>query len=152
MTGADPLDGTWHIVSTSLPFWRSRVAPSVTYSPLPDGRVLDVVQYTARGRVRLVVGADSRVADGYHWRGLTPLTRLTSSRWRVVAADESAPEPTAQWAVTAFEKTLFTPAGVDVYCRATTIDPPAHDAALAALGADPALAGFVARLFTPALG
>jgi hypothetical protein len=146
------LDGTWHIVATSLPFWRSRQAPSVTYTPLPDGRILDVVHYTTRGRSRLVIGADTLVDGGYHWRGLTPLTRLTSSRWRVVAEDQGASDPAAQWAVTAFEKTLFTPAGVDVYCRARAIDPAASEAARAAIAADPGVASFLSGLFTPALG
>lgn len=148
----DAVEGTWHVVATSLPFWRSRQSPSVTYTPLPDGRILDVVHYTSRGRGRLVIGADTVVEGGYHWRGLTPLTRLTSSRWRVVAADESAASLDGRWAVTAFEKTLFTPAGIDVYCRAPAIDPAASDAARAAIAADPTVADFLPRLFTPALG
>ncbi|MBB6626397.1 hypothetical protein H5V45_03585 [Nocardioides sp. KIGAM211] len=146
-----PVSGTWFVVATSLPFWRRRSAPGVTYAPLPDGRVLDAVHYRSRGADRLVLGADTPAPDGtWHWRGLTPLTRLTSSTWRVLAFDEDPPEAWGRWAVTAFEKTLFTPAGVDVYCRAERIGDEARAAAIAALGADPGLAGFVPRLFDPA--
>lgn len=148
MTTTDPVSGTWFIVATSLPFWRSRTAPSVTYAALPDGRVLDAVHYRRGGRDRLVLGADTPVDGGYLWRGLTPLTRLTSSRWRVVASDDSEGGPSERWAVTAFEKTLFTPAGVDVYCRAPSITADADAAARAVLTGD--LAGFAARLFEPA--
>ncbi len=147
---ADPVTGTWHIVETSLPFWRRRTSPSVSYLPLPDGRVLDVVHYRSRGSGRLVLGADRPAPDGgFVWRGLTPLTRLISSHWRVVAADESAAEAGGRWAVTAFEKTLFTPAGVDIYCRGEAISVAARTAAVAALEADPTLAGFVPALFAP---
>lgn len=134
MTVADPVDGTWHIVATSLPFWRKRSDPAVTYAGLPDGRVLDAVTYRAGDRDRILLGADTRDGDGFVWRGLTPLTRLTSSRWRVVSSDEAAEDPAGRWAVTSFEKTLFTPAGVDVYCRAPRISDDARAAAYAVAG------------------
>lgn len=113
----DAVDGTWYIVRTSLPFWKPRQNPTVTYAPLPDGRVVDTVSYTRRGRERLVVGVDEPDPDGsWVWRGITPLTRLVSSRWRVLASADD-------WAVTHFEKTLFTPAGWDVYCRSPRASP-----------------------------
>ncbi len=147
MRRSDAVCGTWFIVATSLPFWRSRTSPSVTYADLPDGRVLDAVHYRSGGKDRIVLGADTPVADGFRWRGLTPLTRLTSSRWQVVANDESAAEPSGRWAVTSFEKTLFTPAGVDVYCRAESIAPDAMTAARATLTGD--LEAFLPQLFEP---
>ena len=150
MRTSEGVAGTWFIVETSLPFWRHRSAPSVTYADLPDGRVLDAVHYRTRGRDRLVLGADTRVSDGFRWRGLTPLTRLTSSRWRIVALDERAESPGDRWAVTAFEKTLFTPAGVDVYCRAEQISEASLATARASLTGD--LAAFVPRLFAPGRG
>ena len=60
----DPVTGTWHIVETTLPFWRRRTSPSVSYLPLPDGRVLDAVHYRSRGSGRLVLGADTPAPDG----------------------------------------------------------------------------------------
>jgi len=135
----DPVSGTWFIVATSLPFWRRRTDPAVTYAPLPDGRVLDAVTYRSRGRSRVVLGADTRdgsVEGGWSWRGLTPLTRLTGSRWRVVASGTTGDGPDHVWAVTSFERTLFAPAGTDVYCRAPRISPEARELAYAAAGRD----------------
>lgn len=107
--------GTWFVVRTSLPFWRTRDDPTVTYTPLPDGRVVDTVRYTRRGKVRLVHGLDEPTPDGgWKWRGVTPLTRLASSRWRVLHGEE-------EWAVTHVDRTLFTPEGWDVYARAPTL-------------------------------
>lgn len=139
------LCGTWQIVATSLPFWQSRSDPAVTYAPLPDGRVLDAVSYSRGGKERLVLGVDTAVAEGWEWRGLQPLTRWSTSRWRIVAAGGEG-GGADEWAVTAFEKTLFTPAGVDIYCRASTISATARAAADEALGA----AGLAFELFTPA--
>ncbi len=150
MRRSEAVSGTWFIVATSLPFWRSRSSPSVTYAELPDGRVLDAVHYRRSGRDRLVLGADTPVDVGFRWRGLTPLTRLTSSRWHVVASDESAADPGGRWAVTAFDKTLFTPAGVDVYCRAEGITVDAMAAARATLTGD--LGAFLPQLFEPGRG
>lgn len=132
---ADPINGTWHIVATSLLFWKSRSAPAVTYAPLPDGRILDAVTYVRDGKERLVLGVDERDGTGFVWRGLQLVTTWTTSRWRVVAADETASAVEDRWAVTAFEKTMFTPAGVDIYCRARVISPAAREAAGAALAA-----------------
>lgn len=131
----DPVSGTWQIVASSLPFWRSRSAPAVSYLPLPDGRVLDAVTYVRGGRDKLVLGVDTRTDAGFEWRGLQHVTRLTTSRWQVIASDETAGDPADRWAVTAFDKTLFTPAGVDIYCRARDISPVARAAATAALAA-----------------
>lgn len=150
MRTSDAVAGTWFIVATSLPFWRHRQAPSVTYTDLPDGRVLDAVHYRKGGRDRLVLGADTVLEDGFHWHGLTPLTRLTSSRWSVVAVDESPDALADRWAVTAFDKTLFTPAGVDVYCRAELIGEAALSTARESLVGE--LAAYLPRLFTPGRG
>lgn len=109
---SDVVGGRWYVVATSLPFWRRRTDPTITYTALPDDRVLDVVSYRRRGHAKLVVGVDT--ADGsntgsWRWRGLGPVTRLTTSRWRVVAADETVADPTTRWAVTAFEKDTVHP-------------------------------------------
>ena len=107
--------GTWFVVRTSSPFWRTRDNPTVTYTPLSDGRVVDTVRYTRRGNVRLVHGLDEPMPDGgWKWRGVTALTRLASSRWRVLHGEE-------EWAVTHFDRTLFTPEGWDVYARTPTL-------------------------------
>lgn len=97
----EPTNGTWQIVATSLPFWKSRSAPAVTYAALPDGRILDAVTYLRNGRSRLVLGVDSPDDDGFVWRGLQLVTRFTTSRWRVVASDETAAHAAAVSAIAA---------------------------------------------------
>ena len=42
---------------------------------------------------------------------------VASSRWQILGCDTSGAEGRPSWAVTFFEKTLFTPAGLDIYAR-----------------------------------
>ncbi|KAG9096002.1 hypothetical protein FRC07_011002, partial [Ceratobasidium sp. 392] len=116
----------------------SRSDVTITYTPLvsaapsttPDSdpiRFDDIVEYRSRsspGSSRSkVVGIDTlqdapkdapegfRPAASYHWRG-KGLLKVASSQWQVLGYDERA-----GWAVTYFSKTLFTPAGLDLYVR-----------------------------------
>lgn len=50
----------------------------------------------------------------WHWRG-TGWLMIASSRWEVLGYGED--ESGNRWVVTYFAKTLFTPAGVDLYSR-----------------------------------
>jgi len=106
--------GTWHVVESSLPLWRSRRRPTVTYGALPDGALIDVVSYASRrGADRRIIGIDQRNPDGgWRWRGVGLVTRFVRSDWRFIAGDASA-----GWAVTAFARTPFTSAGIDLYFR-----------------------------------
>ncbi|EJF65138.1 hypothetical protein DICSQDRAFT_152415 [Dichomitus squalens LYAD-421 SS1] len=53
----------------------------------------------------------------YKWRGKGWLV-IASSRWQLLGCSaDPSPENAAAWAVTYFEKTLFTPAGLDIYSR-----------------------------------
>lgn len=136
--------GTWHILRTSLPFWRKRAAPAVSYAPLPTGEVGDIVTWRGR-RPGRVVGIDRPGADGeWEWRGVEPLTLFLRSRWRFTAADEET-----GWAITHFERTLFTPAGVDLYARSPNLGGDGLAAALAACAGDPRTAEHHVNLFTP---
>lgn len=139
------LMGTWFVVRTSLPFWRKRSDPRITYRPLPGGTIDDLVEYTsARGRAGRVHGIDTPdpfAPGAFHWRG-TGLTRLLTSHWRVLAIDED-------WAVTFFGRTPFTPAGMDVYAREPHPEPELVARALAAVPLQPEPAGHVERLFAP---
>ncbi|KAG9095385.1 hypothetical protein FS749_010543 [Ceratobasidium sp. UAMH 11750] len=135
----DKFMGKWHVVQSTLPLWKSRCDVTITYTPLvsaapsttPDSdpiRFDDIVEYRSRssspGSSRSkVVGVDTlqpapsgapegyRPAASYHWRG-KGLLKIASSQWQVLGYDERA-----GWAVTYFSKTLFTPAGLDVYVR-----------------------------------
>ncbi|MFC4942155.1 hypothetical protein [Pseudonocardia sp. GCM10023141] len=153
MVGTRPLDldamaGTWYVVRTSLPFWRTRTDPRITYRRLANGTVDDLVEYTnGRGRAGRVHGVDTpdaAVPRIFHWRGTGP-TRLLTSDWALVANDERY----AGWAVTYFGRTLFTPAGMDVYARQPHPGAEVVAAALAALPDHPALAEQAGRLFVP---
>lgn len=127
--------GTWFVRGSSLPLWRSRAGVAITYAPLPSGEVGDVVSWRGRRGARCVLGIDAPDPDdpaGYRWRGVEPLTLLARSRWSFVAAD-----PEAGWALTRFDRTPFTPAGVDVYVREARPAPGVLAAALAACAADP---------------
>jgi hypothetical protein len=138
------LGGTWYVVRTSIPFWRRRTDPSISYTVLPDGRMTDTVLYRRRGRDRVVLGLDAPTAgerDAWTWRGVGA-TRLLTSRWRVVAHE-------GPWLVTLFARTPFTAAGLDLCWRRP--DPAAAEVAavVASLARLPAAASYVDRLFAP---
>ena len=70
---------------------------------------------------------DTQAADGtgeWNWRGKGWLM-IAASHWEVLGwgggaaagGEESAKIKKGEWAVTYFAKTLFTPAGIDVYSR-----------------------------------
>jgi len=131
--------GTWYVTHSTLPMWKSKKDVTITYALLPPkpgapasepARLDDVVEFRARTDPRSkprrrIVGVDTAVPPRagaaptrFKWRGRGWLV-VASSRWQLLgyrAADVSAPA----WAVTFFEKTLFTPAGVDVYARTAT--------------------------------
>ncbi|MEU6121940.1 hypothetical protein [Streptomyces sp. NPDC047123] len=110
------LAGTWHIVCSTFPMWLSgrRSGPTFTYTPLADGhRMRDEVAYRTRRGARRIMGTDTRVGTAaYRWRGLGPLALLTST-WRIAERSQAD-----TWAVITFNRSLVTPAGVDVIVRA----------------------------------
>lgn len=62
-------------------------------------------------------GTDHTLAAGrFKWRG-NGLLFIASSKWQVLGCNTSEAEGSLPWAVTFFEKTLFTPAGLDIYAR-----------------------------------
>ena len=63
-----------------------------------------------------IAGTDCTLAVGrFKWRG-NGLLFIASSKWQVLGCSQSE-EGSHPWAVTYFEKTLFTPAGLDIYAR-----------------------------------
>jgi len=124
-------NGTWYIVMTDLPLWRKR-SGVVSYLGLPGGELADVVSWRQEQRSGHIFGRDRPIEDEgwqWEWRGVEPFTLFAKSRWRFLAGNLQQ-----GWAVTEFEKTLFTPAGVDVYCRSSR---PAHGQLSAALATLP---------------
>lgn len=110
--------------------WRSKRNVRITYTPISgtsDGgpqRIDDLVTYQSIGseKVQSVRGVDTAVTGGgvdgwaWHWRGKGWLM-IASSRWEVLGYGPGAEGEGEKWAVTYFAKTLFTPAGVDIYSR-----------------------------------
>ncbi|QRV82493.1 hypothetical protein RhiJN_10508 [Ceratobasidium sp. AG-Ba] len=137
----DKFMGKWHVIWSTLPLWKSRSDVTITYSPLvsespsttPESEPIrfdDIVEYRSRsspGSTRsTIVGVDTleitpkgapegyKSGVSYNWRGKGWL-KIASSHWQVLGYDAQA-----GWAVTYFSKTLFTPAGLDVYVRDPT--------------------------------
>ena len=115
----DFLRGTWHVTHSTLPMWKSKRNVRISYTPLPDapGKLDDLVEYQGltSEKLKSVHGIDTphqTFPGSYNWRGKGWL-RVASSHWEVIGYGTEE----GGWAVTYFAKTLFTPAGIDVYSR-----------------------------------
>jgi hypothetical protein len=122
--------GTWHIQLTNFPMWLAgdKLRPTLAYRRIGDDRRIgDLVSYTTRaGTQKQIAGYDTQDASNtahFTWRG-RGLLMLLSSDWYVVHLD-------ASFGAIYFEKTLFTPAGMDVISRAETPSPAALEPAIA---------------------
>ncbi|KAI0066243.1 hypothetical protein BV25DRAFT_1520346 [Artomyces pyxidatus] len=119
--------GTWYVTHSTLPLWKNKKDVTISYTPVDAPSTSsplqfdDVVEYRAqsspasakRSRVVGVDTLDTASRDAaptrFKWRG-KGLLMIASSRWQLLGYGPS-------WAVTYFEKTLFTPAGLDIYAR-----------------------------------
>ncbi|KAK9357226.1 hypothetical protein V1504DRAFT_494582 [Lipomyces starkeyi] len=137
------LQGTWHVTHSTLPMWKSNRNVHITYTPLlsssnpihdgshsvadaADILLDDMVTYNSLNgdKVKTVHGIDTPVAQGsWHWRGKGWLA-IASSHWEILGYGIEKPDLSAalhndvnQWIVTYFTKSLFTPAGIDIYSR-----------------------------------
>jgi hypothetical protein len=125
--------GRWHIVATTLSFWRDKRDPAVEYAALPDGRWSDTLSWVdARGRPKTLGGIDRLLQSQpgrFRWRG-RGLLAVISSEWAFVDVAEDA-----RWAVTWFSRATLglTPEGMDVYARAAEL--PELDDVLAKIAA-----------------
>jgi hypothetical protein len=124
------LTESWHVTHSSLPMWKSKRNVQIRYTPLPPSsasvppdstdRLNDVVTYQSLSSTKLqtIGGVDTASGEGrgeWDWRGKGWL-KIASSHWEVLGWGEE--EATGnKWVVTCFAKTLFTPAGVDLYSR-----------------------------------
>lgn len=77
--------------------------------------LLDLVEYEANGKTKQIRGIDRLAGDQFVWRGVGML-RLLSSHWKVVTMK-------GDLLVIRFEKSLVTPAGIDVLIKEGTEDP-----------------------------
>ncbi|EON65627.1 hypothetical protein W97_04866 [Coniosporium apollinis CBS 100218] len=127
----DFLHGKWHVTHSTLPMWRSKSNVSISYTPLPYPpsteialtsatlpRLDDLVEYQPHGssRTKAIRGVSTPSDSSgwtYDWRGKGWLM-VATSRWEILGYGK---EGGNRWCVTYFAKTLFTPAGLDVYSR-----------------------------------
>ncbi|KAI9711001.1 MAG: hypothetical protein M1820_002439 [Bogoriella megaspora] len=135
----DWLKGTWVVTHSTLPMWQSKRNVRITYTILPNNpkkdatdntsnQLDDLVEYQVLGsdKVKSIHGVDTAAGPkggAWDWRG-TGWLKIASSHWEILGWGEGAglkeqgtSEGEAQWAVTYFAKTLFTPAGIDIYSR-----------------------------------
>ncbi|WP_067502047.1 hypothetical protein [Actinoplanes sp. TFC3] len=112
------LPGQWRVLATTFPMWLSgrRLEPAFTYEPLPgEGLALrDTVSYRTRSGARKRIEGVDRFDAGsglFTWRG-RGLLKVLASRWRVVHLSDDR-----ELVVLTFERSLVTPAGLDVIGR-----------------------------------
>lgn len=131
------LSGTWHVTHSTLPMWKSKRNVRITYTLLapsssPDSeppRLDDLVSYQTltSQKVRTIRGIDTVSGSGaksgqgqytrcgeFDWRGKGWLA-VASSHWEILGSGRAGEGD--MWVVTYFARTLFTPAGIDIYSR-----------------------------------
>ncbi|KAJ5367166.1 hypothetical protein N7541_001107 [Penicillium brevicompactum] len=119
----DFITGCWHVTHSSLPLWKGKRNVNITYTLLPAQsgvqKIDDMVRYQAidSDKVKSVHGVDTPTPGNpgaWDWRGKGWLI-IASSHWECLG--HGVTEDGNQWIVTYFAKTLFTPAGIDIYSR-----------------------------------
>jgi len=115
------LAGTWHVTHSTLPMWKKARNVNITYARIPGcTKLLDTVRYQSRNsdKIKTITGWDKPGADSgiWDWRGKGWLKWITS-HWEVLGHGDIRCVDGEQWVVTYFEESLFTPAGLDIYCR-----------------------------------
>ena len=113
------LHGSWHVTHSTLPMWKKNKNVKITYTPLkaPAGALDDLVEYSPINgdkykSVRGIDTPDPTRHAAYNWKG-KGLLKIASSHWEVLGYGNEE----GGWIVTFFSKTMFTPAGIDVYAR-----------------------------------
>lgn len=127
------LTETWNVTHSTLPMWKSKKNVRIQYTPLEPSRPEIAKENTDRlddlvtsqplhgDKVSSIRGVDKVSGSGngrgeWDWRGKGWLM-IASSHWEVLGWGEEQNNNGNKWAVTAFAKTLFTPAGIDVYSQ-----------------------------------
>jgi hypothetical protein len=110
------LPGTWNVRATNFPMWlnRERKSPAFTYTLLTESPLTlrdDVSYFTRENVEKHILGTDKLAGAGFVWRGKGRL-RLFSSRWKVIGANDDASVLAIR-----FDKTIGTPAGIDILVR-----------------------------------
>lgn len=160
----DWMVGTWHVTHATLPMWKSKCNVRITYTALsPTGaaahpRVDDLVEYQVPGNPKVKSVHGTSTSDpkenlgecwAWQWRGHGWLM-IASSNWEILGYGE---DDGNAWVVTYFSKTLFTPAGIDVYSRSSSLPEPTLQKIKRALDGfeDPALKKLAGEIFEVAV-
>ncbi|EPS41499.1 hypothetical protein H072_4593 [Dactylellina haptotyla CBS 200.50] len=127
---------TWWVTTSTLPMWKSAKNITITYTPVPSSNYIDdIIHYNprdsppaseegAKPTVKSIHGVDYPLSEtptdlSYKWRGKGWLF-IATSRWQVVGyggrdvKEVDGVLEGVEWVLTFFEKSLFTPAGVDI--------------------------------------
>ena len=109
------LPGVWNVRSTNFPMWltRERKSPRFSFDLVSENPLSlrdDVSYFTADNSEKHVVGSDKWAGDHFVGRGKG--LKLGRSRWSITGANDASTV-----LVIRFEKTLFTPAGIDIIVR-----------------------------------
>ncbi|WVQ67618.1 uncharacterized protein L199_005821 [Kwoniella botswanensis] len=117
--------GKWGVAWSTLPMWKGKKAGAENHTKFED-----LVEYrkesaaegskpsTVKGVDTLTTGANAATFD---WKGSSYLF-FVHSHWEVLGFGKDEING-LEWAVTFFSKTLFTPAGIDIYLRSSSSYP-----------------------------
>ena len=118
--------GTWHVTHSSHPHWKGKHNVNITYEILPSDssgvtKIDHVVTYQAIGseKFKTLRGLNTPTPGpgnqgAWDWRGKGWLM-IVSSHWECLGFGHA--QDNNRWIVAYFAKTLFTPAGIDIYTR-----------------------------------
>ncbi|QIW95613.1 hypothetical protein AMS68_001131 [Peltaster fructicola] len=129
------LTETWHVTHSTLPMWKSKRNVRIQYTPLPPSResikeldtdrMNDLVTYQGlKGeKISTIEGIDTAATTEtgrgeWDWRG-KGLLKIASSHWEILGWGSEG-DTANKWVVTMFAKTMFTPAGIDVYSKSSS--------------------------------
>jgi hypothetical protein len=114
------IEGKWYVTHSTLPLWKDKRNVNIEYELLPNNQIRDTTSYqagSAGSKVKTLSGINTPPADNpgaFDWRGSGWL-KIASSHWELLGYGDL--EDGNRWLVTYFSKTLFTPAGLDIYSR-----------------------------------
>ena len=122
---------TWHVTHSTLPMWKSKRNVCIHYTPLEPSspsikkentdRLDDLVTYQSLNSEKITTlhGVNKASSDDsrgeWDWRGKGWL-KIAGSHWEVLGWGEEL-ETANKWVVIMFAKTLFTPAGMDMFSK-----------------------------------
>jgi hypothetical protein len=144
------LTGTWFICFSNFPMWTkgNKHNPTFHYEIMTNQKnnlvLSDEVRYLKKGKEKSIKGYDTPSKDDpatFVWRG-KGILKVLSSKWKVALKDEQA----GRWAVIYFSKTLFTPEGVDIISRETSLPKETWDMIRLKMSTDPILAKHLPKI------